>query len=85
MDILLYILSGIRELDTVQENLRHYVDNELFKGKKRPAKTDRRFYLTDRAVRCRLDDIPSIYNRPSEEALTASYFKNPPSHLRSLK
>ena len=56
-----YVYSGIRELDIVQENLRHYVENELFKGKKQPAKTDRRFYLKDRTVRSKHELVPSFY------------------------
>lgn len=36
--------AGILELELIRENIAHYVENELFKGKPPPAKTNLRFY-----------------------------------------
>ena len=80
-----YVYSGIRELDIVQENLRHYVENELFKGKKQPAKTDRRFYLKDRTVRSKLELVPSIYRDTSKKDSTAMPNQRPSWRVQHIK
>ena len=83
--ITFYVYSGIRELDIVQENLRHYVENELFKGKKQPAKTDRRFYLKDRTVRSKLELVPSIYRDTSKIDSTAPPSRRPSWRVQHIK
>ena len=83
--ITFYEYAGIRELDIVQENLRHYVDNELFRGKKQPAKTDRRFYLKDRTVRSKLELVPSIYRDTSKNHTTATPNQRPSWRVQHIK